>query len=119
MTWGHLQWMLPRYAVNVREDNRDLRIKLMIGDISEDVFKQKIQQREKARHRKTDIRQVIEMIRAVLVDLFQDFVRTKDVDVLNHSLVELREHYNTTLDTISKNYGKCAVPKLLGNFTMI
>ena len=118
MIWGHLQWMLPRYAVNVREDNRDLRIKLMIGDISEDVFKQKIQQREKARHRKTDIRQVIEMIRAVLVDLFQDFVRTKDVDVLNHSLVELREHYNTTLDTISRNYGKCAVPKLSGNFTM-
>lgn len=116
--WGHMEWVLPRYQVNVREDNRDLRIKLMIGDISEDIFKQKIQQREKARHRKTDIRQVIEMIRAVLVDLFQEFIRMKDVDVLNHSLMELRQHYNETLGTISKNYGNCAVPKLRENFTM-
>jgi len=119
MIWGHLQWMLPRYEVNIHQDNRDLRIKLMIGDISEDVFKQRIQQREKARHRKTDIRQVIEMIRTVLVDLFQDFVRTKDVHALHCSLTELREHYNNTLDTISKNYGKCVVPKLTGNFTVL
>lgn len=116
MLWGHLQWMLPRYGVNINEDNRDLRIKLMIGDSSEDDFKKKIQQREKARQRKTDIRQVIEMIRAVLVDLFQDFERTHDTTVLYESLNELRGHYNDTLDKISWRYGKCAVPRLGNNF---
>ena len=117
MMWGHFQWVLPRYEVNVHADNRDLRIKLMIGDFSEDEFKKKIQQREKARQRKTDIRHVIEMLRAVLVDLFQDYVQTRDADVIYPSLLALKEHYNTTLDRVSRNYGKCAVPRLRDNFT--
>ena len=103
--------------MNVHADNRDLRIKLMIGDFSEDEFKKKIQQREKARQRKTDIRHVIEMLRAVLVDLFQDYVQTRDADVIYPSLLALKEHYNTTLDRVSRNYGKCAVPRLRDNFT--
>jgi hydrogenase maturation factor HypF (carbamoyltransferase family) len=98
-------------------DNRDLRISLMIGDLSEDEFKKKIQQREKARQRKTDIRQVIEMLRAVLLDLFQDFAQTKNTDTLHLSLCELQKHYNDTLLAVSKRYSKCAIPLLTGNFS--
>jgi hypothetical protein len=115
--WGHMEWVLHRYNTDVHNDNRDLRIKLMIGDVSEDEFKKKIQQREKARQRKTDIRQVIEMLRAVLLDLFQDFGQTKNTETLYLSLRELQTHYNETLDKVSKRYSNCAVPRLLGNFS--
>ena len=116
---GHCQWaVIPRYDTNRIEDNRDLRIKFMIGDASEEVFKSKIQQREKARQRKTDIRQVMEMMMAVLNDLFQAFVQAKDVDTLCQSLMELQNHVNTTLDKISVRYTKCAVPRIGPNFHM-
>jgi hypothetical protein len=114
--WGHMEWFAHRYDMNAN-DNRDLRVSLMIGDLPEDEFKKKIQQREKARQRKTDIRQVIEMLRAVLLDLFQDFAQTKNTDTLYLSLRELQKHYNETLDKVSMRYNKCAVPKLLGNFS--
>ena len=116
---GHCQWaVIPRYDTNRIEDNRDLRIKFMIGDISNDIFKSKIQQREKARQRKTDIRQVMEMMLAVLNDLFQAFVQDKEIDTLCTSLLELQAHVNTTLDKISARYTKCAVPRIGLNFHM-
>jgi hypothetical protein len=114
--WGHMEWYANRYNVGMN-DNRDLRISLMIGDLPEDEFKRKIQQREKARLRKTDIRQVIEMLRAVLLDLFQDFAQTKNTDTLYLSLCELQRHYNDTLLGVSKRYNNCAIPLLGGNFS--
>ena len=117
--YGHCQWaVIPRYDTNRIEDNRDLRIKFMIGDISNDIFKSKIQQREKARQRKTDIRNVMEMLLAVLNDLFQAFVQDKEVDTLCTSLRELQNHVNLTLDKISTRYTKCAVPRIGPNFHM-
>ena len=116
---GHCQWaVIPRYDTNRIEDNRDLRIKFMIGDISNDIFKSKIQQREKARQRKTDIRQVMEMMMAVLNDLFQAFVQDKEIDTLCTSLLGLQAHVNATLDKISTRYTKCAVPRIGLNFHM-
>lgn len=115
---GHLGWVVQRYDTNRAEDNRDLRIKLMIGDIDEAAFKQKIQQREKARQRKTDIRQVLEMFQTVLVDVFQAFTQTKDIEALRHSLDSLQEHVASTLSAVSKRYGKCAVPTITKNYVM-
>jgi ribosomal protein S27AE len=117
---AHCHWVLiPRYEVNLNEDNRDLRIKFMIGDFSEDEFKKKIQQREKARQRKTDIRQVIAMYVEVLNDLFQALVQTKDVGALAVSLQELKTHVNTTLDAVSKRYTKCSVPRITENYDFV
>lgn len=112
----HCEWVLrPRYTATI-QDNRDLRVKFMIGDIDEDEFKRKIQQREKARQRKTDILQVVEMLMAVLMDLFQGYVRDEDATALANALEGLRSHYNTTLETVSKRYSGCAVPKLKENY---
>jgi ribosomal protein S27AE len=117
---AHCQWaLIPRYEVNLNEDNRDLRIKFMIGDFSEDEFKKKVQQREKARQRKTDIRQVITMYVEVLNDLFQSLVQTKDVGACAVSLQELKTHVNTTLEAVSKRYTKCSVPRITENYDFI
>lgn len=116
---AHCQYaVIPRYTVNLNNDNRDLRIKFMIGDINEDEFKKKIQQREKARHRKTEIRQVVEMFTTVLGDVFQALMQSKDVDTCIESLVGLKQHVNTTLSVISKRYTNCAVPTISENYDM-
>jgi hypothetical protein len=108
--------LIPRYTEQDRQtENRDLRIKFMIGDIPEDQFKKKIQQREKANQRKRAIRQVLEMYTTVVTDLFQAFLVTKDIGVLHTSLCGLRDHYNATLQRVHFTY-KCAVPNLLANF---
>jgi hypothetical protein len=113
---GHCQWILiPRYTTTI-QDNRDLRIKLMIGDIDEDEFKKKIQQREKARQRKADVRQVLEMLQAVLVDLFQTFVHDQRSDNLLESLEGLRAHVNATMMKVSRRYSNCVVPRIRENF---
>jgi 16S rRNA C1402 N4-methylase RsmH len=111
--------LIPRYEVNLNEDNRDLRIKFMIGDFSEDEFKKKVQQREKARQRKTDIRQVVAMYVEVLNDLFQALVQTRDVDALANSLQALKMHVNTTLEAVSKRYTKCSVPRITENYDFV
>lgn len=115
---GHCQWaLIPRYTTNIH-DNRDLRIKFMIGDINEDEFKKKIQQREKARQRKTDIRYVLEMLTAVLTDLFQTFVQELNIGNLVVSLEGLKTHVNTTLTSVSKRYSNCAVPVIREKFIL-
>lgn len=117
-TYAHCMWVVtPRYTTG-NGDNRDLRIKLMIGDISEDEFKKKIQQREKARQRKTEISQVLEMFTTVLNDIFQAYVNDKNMDAINMSLNELRSHFLNTMKAVSKRYTNCATPTLTENFDM-
>jgi 16S rRNA C1402 N4-methylase RsmH len=118
--WAHVQYvMIPRYNVNVAQDNRDLRIKFILGDVTEDEFKKKIQQREKARQRKTDIRQVLEMFNAVIIDLFQTFMQDQQLTPLLDSLWALRPHVNTTFDTVSKRYSRCAVPHVTEYYDVV
>ena len=107
---------MPRYQeANIVTENRDLRIKYMIGDIQDDEFKKKIQQREKANQRKRDIRQVVEMYMTILTDLFQTFTSTRNVHYLHMNLEGLRDHYNTTINKVQFVY-KCAVPSIAQNF---
>lgn len=126
---GHGRYVvIPRYAVqDVMNENRDLRIKLMIGDIDENEFKKKIQQREKSHQRKRDIQQVVEMYLTVLLDLFQTFhsnsttpsscilIKKSNTDALIQSLHSLRDHYNTTLTKVQFVY-KCAIPSINDDF---
>jgi hypothetical protein len=90
----------------------------MIGDINEDEFKRKIQQREKARHRKTEIVQVLEMYTTVLNDLFQAYVVDGNYASICESLTSLHTHFNSTMDTISRRYSKCSTPRITENFDM-
>ena len=118
--YGHCMWVVaPRYAHDRLNGNRDLRIKFMIGDLNEDEFKKKIQQREKAAQKKADLRQVCEMFTTVLNDLFQAYAarQTRDMDFVD-SLWELRDHTNKTFTMVSKRYSGCATPWLDGTYSM-
>jgi len=112
-SFGHAyHHLIPRYRVNEQEENRDLRIKLMIGDMNEEEFKRRIQQREKARQRKTDIRQVLEMYTAVVNDLFQMYIQDSQLEILSNSMKELWLHTTTTMSAVSRRWSNCAVPRL-------
>ena len=117
---GHTQHVLiPRYTTNMQADNRDLRIKYMIGDLPDDEFKKKIQQRDKARQRKADIRQVCEMVAAVLTDLFQALDRTGNLQTFIDSVNEFRGHVNLTLSIVSSRWTNCATPIFTTNFEFV
>lgn len=117
-TYAHCQWaVMTRYTTG-NHDNRDLRVKFMIGDLNEDEFKKKLQQRDKARQRKGEIHQVLEMYTTVLSDLFQLFVSDGHCAELAGSLAELRLHFNATMRSVSNRYSKCAIPILTENFDM-
>jgi len=88
----------------------------MIGDLDEDTFKRKIQQREKSNNRKNDIRQVVEMYNTVLVDIIQNFVENRNVKGMVDNLSGLRDHYNGALEKIQFCY-KCSVPIITPQFS--
>ena len=115
---GHIQWVcIPRYTTDHVADNRDLRVLFMINDIPELEFKRRIQKREKARQRKADIRQVCEMIVAVLSDLFQGLLETGETAVFLESIWALRVHVNETMGRISARWSNCVTPRFnLANF---
>ena len=99
----------------MQEENRDLRIRFMLNDLTEDEFKKKIQQREKARLRKTDIRQVCELWSAALTDLFQNLNHTGDTRSFIESVNELRQHVNDTMTKVSKRWSNCPTPRVSEN----
>jgi hypothetical protein len=111
--------LIPRYTVNMQADNRDLRIKFMIGDLADDDFKRKIQQRDKARQRKADIRQVCEMVMAVLTDLFQELDRSGNLQMFVDSVNGFREHVNVTLRKVSSRWSNCVTPNFTANFEFV
>ena len=90
----------------------------MIKDIGEDIFKAKLQQREKAAQKKTEIRQVLEMWQAVATDLFQGLMQSQDTEGTLAQFRNLRTHVNDELRAISARFTKCVVPYIQDNFTM-
>ena len=117
--YGHIQHIvMNRYATNAIEDNRDIRIKFMIGDFTDEVFKKKLQQREKARQKKQDIRQVLEMYQTVTVDLMQAFLQHRTLETVSEEFRQLRAHVNSELRAISKRYTNCAVPMIQDNYAV-
>ena len=115
----HIQWVvLGRYADQDQvASNRDLRVKFMLKDFTDEVFKKKLQQREKAREKSRSIRQIMEMYQAVTIDLFRTLVENKDLDGTLQSFVNLRSHTNECLTKISKRFTNCAVPLIGDDFS--
>lgn len=133
LSYGNVMYHhVPRYRQEP-VNNQDIRIKLMIGDLPEREFKRKIQQREKARNRKFEICQVLEMYCAVVLDLFQkldaendpEHPSYTDIDI-NFDLMELitsmetlTKHVNSSFTSISKQFTHCVVPWVNGSYLMI
>jgi hypothetical protein len=117
-THTHIQWVvLGRYIDDDRAaGNRDLRIKFMLKDFTDEVFKKKLQQREKAREKKEAIRQVLDMYQTVTIDLFRSLLSEKNCDATLQAFTNLRDHSNECFTKISKRFTNCATPRIGENF---
>lgn len=100
--------IMHRYRETGVLEGRDLRIKFMLGTISEDEFKRKLQQREKSENKKREIREVLEMYTTVCTDIFQRIVQTPH-DNLYEETVTIQQHTAQLLVSISMRW-KCATP---------
>ena len=116
-THTHIQWVvLGRYIDEGVAGNRDLRIKFMLKDFTDEVFKKKLQQREKSREKKEALRHVLEMYQAVTIDLFRGLLETKNCEETVQAFTNLKDHTNDCFSKISKRFTNCAVPYILENF---
>jgi len=112
---GHVQYITNnRYAAARYEGNRDLRIKYMMNEMTEDDFKRKVQQREKAENKKRAIREVLVTYTTVATDIFQKYSvavqGTLDPMEFYEELRGLREYTDGLLSDIQKAW-KCVVPQ--------
>ena len=101
---------LPRYNSTMTENNnRDLRVRYMLNEISTDVFKQKIQQREKAHNKKREISMILNMYIITVSDYMRDILHKQTVYPMISDLKELVNYTNKCLIVISTRYD-CVVP---------
>lgn len=112
---GHVQFLTNhRYGpTNYVGGNRDLRTKFMLNELTEDEFKKKIQQREKAENKKRDIREVLVTYTTVATDIFQKYMSQEPSIVRTDFYVELenlREYVQGLLIEIERTW-KCSPPK--------
>ena len=76
----------------------------MIGDFDAENFKKRLQQREKARQKKRDIRSIIDLYQAVVVDIFQKINGDINTNYISE-LVTIRHHVNDMFANVSKTWG--------------
>lgn len=108
-----------RYLVDNVGDNIDLRIKFMLKDIDEEQFKKTLQQREKARRKKTEFEQVIAMFYAVSVDVFTKInAATSMAEVVQYikELKTVQKYANASVIAIADKYNTKAYPQIMFKF---
>lgn len=107
----HIERIELRYYYNLEEENnRDLRVSYMLGELSETDYKKKIQRREKSREKKRDIHNVLRMFIDTTGDLLRQFVIDKNkFDEIYELLTKLVGYTSRELYNISKRYN-CIVP---------
>jgi len=110
--------IMPQFEKRTVEpnDNKELRIKFMINEISEEKFKNYIQRHEKNRQKNNEVYNIIETFVNVLTDLFQCLVQEKNVVKFTKESRAIRLYINEALSAVSKNFDKCRVPKLLDSY---
>ena len=99
-----------------REDELNLiAIKYMADILPENQWKNRLFQIEKTKEVNTERRLVLDMMLAVLIDLFGDLLTMNDVSQVNEKIVEfdeLRKYFNMSINNIRKRFD-------LYNFKMI
>jgi hypothetical protein len=101
----HLEYLLIyRYAF-IYEDNRHLRMRYLLKEISEEHLKRELQRRDKSNAKVYDIRDILQLYIDTVGDLLRQYVINKDEE--NNILNEIREitaYTNAVFERIRKRY---------------
>lgn len=107
---------LPRYPDRaVAQDNRDLRIKYYLGDVTKDQMKVTLQQREKRVNKHRDINLLLNMFVTTTSDLLRQTVVDPSSYARNcETIYRLIDYYNAELGKICQRY-QCVGPSIYTN----
>lgn len=111
--WHLANVVMPTYTVT-RDNNLDLRIKYMLKDIDTETFKLKIQQREKANSKKTEILNILNMYQLISAETMQRVVAACNISEYTSTAQEfegIREYTNELLRKVSQVY-TCTTPRI-------
>jgi ribosomal protein S27AE len=98
------------YRTDRIENNRDLRIKYLNKEVTEEQFKKTLQKREKDIEKKREILQVLNTCVVVGSEILRRLLdENAHVMETSHEISELREFTNESMEKISKLYN-CVVP---------
>ena len=87
----------------------NLRVDYLTNSITEDEFKKKLQQMEKKREKKRDIRNILTMFSHTCADIVRQLIREPEhVKELGEILRQLRQYTNDTFQGIQKRYNGSA-----------
>lgn len=118
--WHIFNVVMPHFSTR-NANNQDLRIKYMIKDISEDIFKRKIQQREKLNMKNSEVTNVLNTYQLISSELIQRVIQSEsytDADKISNEFVELRTYINELMTKISRSY-LCVVPSLNDTYYIV
>jgi hypothetical protein len=111
--YNHIEHTVIRnYAVNIVNDNLDLRTSYMLNEITEKEFKSKLQQYEKSNEKKNDTRMLLEMYQHTTVDIIRklDMATTiKNMKEISNELVFLKDYFNTQSKKIGEKYKSTSI----------
>ena len=106
---NHNQYtVLPQYAVDMINDNRDLRVNYLLNRIDEKKFKQQVQMREKAREKKIHIGQILRMYQTAMADIMgrlNTIERAEQIPELMQEIKGLLSYTNENLVKAATIYG--------------
>ena len=117
-------WAPVRYTPQLHEE---LRIKYMINDITEEVYKKELQKQEKARNKRRDMHDILSMFETVAREIMHKILREASlgqgctVNNINEAIIELdalRTYSNEHMVQVAKRYG-CVYPRIAENWLMI
>ena len=110
---GHIDNVeIRRYQPPAFTDTLDLRVMYLDNQISDEIFKQKLQRIEKKREKRRDITQIFRMFSSTCTDILREAVQDNSkIKELSNILTQLRTYTNETFEKIKSRYGG-SVPEI-------
>jgi hypothetical protein len=114
---------IEKYPVlDIEELNRNLRIKYLLNEMTEDAFKRKLQIREKMQNKNKEFRQVMETGCDILSDLLMEVFKITDqkgINKLDTKFEELRDYFNTILKELFDKYNYTKIIMIDTEWTIV
>lgn len=112
----HLQAVIqPKYLLDGVDVNKDLRVKYLLGLLSDSSFKVQVQRRDKKRAKYQEIHGLMDMLITVASDIFSS--RASGEQMIR-DLHQIRKYYNQCMEKIRLAY-QCVGARLDTNFDII
>jgi hypothetical protein len=101
----HVQAMIRGLPADTNAvTDRDLGIKYLVNDITEDAWKKELKKRLRATRRQVEVRQIYEMFVMTATYIFQTLVQTRDPEEFKRTFRALFIYVNNHLKNINNKY---------------